>query len=351
MYEKIGISLSEIPNTEVHVIGHGKEDKNKGTAVRVHSIGLFSRLSFSRLLAPWHVFFIVLKLKPQVLIACTHELLFPFTLYKLLRPKTKLVYDLQENYSLNILHTQAFPAWLRSPIALGVRVKERMLLPFYSLILSAENCYLQEMPFIQKKALVVANKVVRSTNTTRKTPNGEIVLLYSGSISREYGIYDAIKLIEQLHSINPAFQLHILGYCADAGEAHRLKAFIKKIPYIKANDFDIAIPHSAILKAIQDADWGLVCYRENTATKNRIPTKLYEYIAYHLPVLCTSNSTWSKLMQTYDAGMSINYEKPQLHELIQRLKHPHFYQTIHSTDELYWETEAKRLKNSIQYLL
>ncbi len=350
MYEKIGISLSEIPNTEVHVIGHGKEDKNHGTAITAHGLGSFPRLTLSRLFAPWKVFFMVLKLKPQVLIACTHELLLPFALYKLLKPSTKLVYDLQENYFLNIVHTQAFPFWLRYPLALFVRLKERLLLPVYSLILSAESCYVQEMPFIKKKALVVANKAVRHL-IIRKTPNDKIVLLYSGSISREYGIYDAIKLVEQLHGFNPAFQLHIIGFCADTGEAHRLKAFIQNIPYIKANDFTAPVPHSEILKAIQEADWGLICYKQSMATQDRIPTKLYEYISYHLPVLCTTNSTWNKLIQTYDAGISINYENPHLLELINRLTHPDFYKTNQGTDELVWDNESKALTKSIRYFL
>ncbi len=350
MYEKIGISLSEIPNTEVHVIGYGTANPPKDTSICVHGLGSFPRLSFSRLIAPWKVFLMVLKLRPQILIACTHELLFPFVWYKLICPRTQLVYDLQENYYLNILHTQAFPLLLRYPVAVLVRLHERLCLPFYDLILSAENCYLEEMPFIRSKALVIANKAIRLNHMTRKISSDRIVLLYSGSISREYGIYEAIRLAEQLHSFDPAFQLRIVGYCADAGEAHRLKVFIKNIPYIQADAFDRPIPHTQILEAIAEADWGLICYKANRATQNRIPTKLYEYLSYHLPVLCTTNPVWSQLVQTYDAGMSISYEKPELSTLIHRLKYPSFYQNIHSTEALFWETEAKTLKVSLTQL-
>lgn len=351
MYEKIGISLSEIPNTEVHVVGYGTADPHRVSTIVAHGLGSFPRLSFSRLIAPWKVFFKVLQLRPHILIACTHELLLPFVLFKLISPRTPLVYDLQENYVLNILHTEAFPRFLRYPMAGLVRFHERLCLPFYKRIISAEECYLHEMPFIRSKAVVVANKALRFDTTTPKTPSERIVLLYSGSISREYGIYEAIQLVERLHSFDPSFELRIVGYCADAGQAHRLKAFIKNISYIQANDFDRPVPHAHILKAIAEADWGLICYRDNLATKNRIPTKLYEYLSYHLPVLCTTNPTWSKLVQTYDAGMSISYENPTLDSLLIRLKQPSFYHNTHSTDELFWEREAVKLKASIAELI
>jgi hypothetical protein len=329
MYEKIGISLSEIPNTEVHVVGYGTADPHRISSVVAHGLGSFPRLSFSRLIAPWKVFLKVLQLRPHLLIACTHELLLPFVLYKLISPRTPLVYDLQENYVLNILHTEAFPRFLRYPIAGLVRLHERFCLPFYKRVISAEDCYLKEMPFIRSKAVVIANKALRLDNTMRKTPSERIILLYSGSISREYGIYEAIQLVERLHSFDPSFELRIVGYCADAGEAHRLRAFIKNIPYIQADNFDRPVPHEHILKAIAQADWGLICYRDNVAT----------------------NATWSTLVQTYDAGMSISYDNPALDSLIPRLKKPSFYHNTNATEELFWETEALKLKASIAGLI
>jgi len=349
MYEKIAITLSKNQGAIIHVVGYGAVDQTMHAAsVQAHRLGYFKRLSLKRLLASWRVLRLLFQLKPTVAIACTHELLIPFVGYKILHPSVKLVYDLQENYYLNILHTQAFPSVLRWPLALWVRLKERLTIPFFSTVIAAENCYLQEMTFIQSKAIVVANKAVVDPIVLQARKNAVLkqrtCLLFSGTISAEYGIYEAIDLAEKLHDADPTFYLRIVGYCADQKEQMKLQDYIQGKSFIETSPFDQPIPHTEILKAMREADWGLVAYRDNAATRNRIPTKLYEYISHQLPVLCTTNPVWQELITTYDAGLCINYKQTHIDLLIRLLKMPGFYRSMANPMELIWEEEGKKLE-------
>ena len=348
MYEKIAITLSKNRDAFIHVIGYGTADQTQDHTIQTYGLGTFKRLSFKRLLAPYYVLRLLFKLRPAVAIACTHELLVPFFLYKLLHPSVKLVYDLQENYYLNILHTKAFPAVFRWPLAAWVRMKERLMLPFFAQVIAAENCYLYEMPFIRSKGLVIANKALvdpvvaearRSAVLQERT-----CLLFSGTISAEYGIYEAIDLAEKLHSADPSFYLRIVGYCADQKEQKKLQQYIERKYFVEALPFDQPVQHAQILKAIREADWGLVAYRDNITTRNRIPTKLYEYISHQLPVLCTTNPVWQELVTTYDAGLCINYQQTHIDLLIRLLKMPGFYRSQADLAELSWEREEKKLE-------
>jgi len=352
MYEKIGITLSKIPTADVHVVGYGNVDKQGTLPLQATGFGQFKRLSFKRLLAPWKVFRLLFQLKPTIAIACTHELLFPFVLYKILHPATRLVYDLQENYSLNIIHTRTFPSLLRWPIATWVRAKERMLLPFYSNILSAEQCYLTEMPFIIDKAEVIANKAVIDSSILEKRNNRlrneKTCLLFSGTISEEYGIYKAVHLAGQLHALDSSFYLRIIGYCANEKERTKLNEFLKDKPFVECSALDQPIAHVDILEAIVHADWGMMAYHENKATRDRIPTKLYEYMSYRLPVLSTNNLVWQELISHYDAGLCINYQQTHLDLLTRLLKMPGFYRTTADWKDLLWETEIEKLEKVIK---
>ncbi|MBC7485172.1 MAG: glycosyltransferase [Cytophagaceae bacterium] len=348
MYEKIAITLSKNRAAIIHVVGYGTVDQTThDTSVQTHGLGYFKRLSFKRLFASWQVLRLLFQLKPSVAIACTHELLIPFLLYKIFHPSVKLVYDLQENYYLNILHTQAFPSFLRWVIASWVRLKERITLAFFTTIIAAENCYLQEMPFIQSKAIVVANKALVDPIVLQARKNAVLkvrtCLLFSGTLSAEYGIYEAIDLAEKLYEADPTFYLRIVGYCADQKEQKKLQDYIKGKSFIEAMPLDQPLPHTEILKAMREADWGLVAYRDHIATRNRIPTKLYEYISHQLPVLCTTNPVWQKLVTAYDAGLCINYKQTHTDLLIRLLKMPGFYKSTARPVELTWEEEGKKL--------
>ncbi len=347
MYEKIAITLSKNQGASVHVIGYGTTDQVPDSVIQTYGLGTFNRLSFKRLFASFKVLRLLFQLQPTLAIACTHELLIPFLLYKILHPSTKLVYDLQENYYLNILHTKAFPFLIRWPIALWVRLKERLTLPFFSQVIAAENCYLSEMPFIESKAVVVANKAVVDPILAAARKNTVLkertCLLYSGTISPEYGIYEAIDLAEKLHAADSSFYLRIVGYCADQKEQKKLHDYIGDKSFVEALPFDQPIAHKEILKAIREADWGLVAYRDNAATRHRIPTKLYEYISHQLPVLSTTNQTWQELVTAYDAGLCINYKQTHIDLLIRLLKMPGFYRSTADRSTLSWEEEAKKL--------
>ena len=79
---------------------------------------------------PFLIFRKIMRLAPDLLIVGTHELLVVAVLYKIFSRK-KIVYDVQENYLLNITHTDAFPLLLRWPIAMWVRLKEIALAGFF----------------------------------------------------------------------------------------------------------------------------------------------------------------------------------------------------------------------------
>ena len=45
------------------------------------------------------------------------------------------------------------------------------------------------------------------------------------------------------------------------------------------------VPHTAILEAASQADFGLVAHQPNPSNENCIPTKIYEYLGIQLPML------------------------------------------------------------------
>jgi hypothetical protein len=342
MYEKIGISLSRNSDYEVHIAGYAIKAQAH-VNITFHPIFSFHRLSIHRILAPWKFYKLLLKVKPDYIIATTHEILVVTILHKILFG-SKIIYDVQENYFRNIVYTSTFPWGIRHTLAACIRLKEKLSRPFIDHFILAEKNYEKEFSFTKGKSTVIENKAIAPVSLAGKNekPKNKIRLLYSGTIAENYGVFEAVDLTIQLHKLDPRIELAIIGYSAKNETFEKLKAQIIPYKFIQLKGGNQLVPHQEILKEISTSHFGLVCYRPNKSTINCIPTKLYEYLAYHLPMIVQNNPAWEEIIKRYQAGIMIDYSNPDLQFILDSCLNTPFYlsQVGH---EIYWEQEEKKL--------
>jgi len=102
IYYKVALSLAE-EGFKVCVVGTDKVEvpailpKN----VEIISLSTIPRSVTARLLRGWDLFKIAYRRRPDALMIHTPELLHIVVLYKILFPKTKLFYDVLEDYEKN----------------------------------------------------------------------------------------------------------------------------------------------------------------------------------------------------------------------------------------------------------
>lgn len=349
MYEKIGISLSRNSEYDVHIAGF-VIDAKAASNITFHPIFNFPRLSFQRILAPWKFYKLLLKVKPDYIIATTHEILLVTILHKILFGST-IIYDVQENYFRNIVYTSTFPWGIRHVLAASIRLKEILTRPFISHYILAEKNYEKEFNFTKGKSTVIENKALAPAFRPERAPKNKdnIRLLYSGTIADNYGIFEAVNLAIQLHKLDSRIELLIIGYSAKIETLEQLKGQIIHYPFIQLKGGDQLVPHQEILKEIATSNFGLVSYRPNKSTINCTPTKLYEYLAYRLPMIVQNNPAWEEMISHYQAGIMIDYSQPDLHFIMNSCIHKTYYDKVVGP-EIYWEQEEKRLLTLLESL-
>jgi glycosyltransferase involved in cell wall biosynthesis len=303
LYRKIALTLVDSGRFDVHMIGTGETAPPHVTA-DAHSRP--NRISLTRAALSFRILRNILKLKPDILIIATHELLVAAAVFKLVTGKP-VIYDVQENYFLNIRHTHAFPILLRWPVATWVRLKEVALTRFIDKFLLAEKGFIGELRFAGENGVVIENKALVPPGFKRTPANESIRLLFSGTIDESTGVFDAISLAERLHKANPAVTLHIIGFCPRISILERLRESIAEQPYITLTGGDHVQPHKLIEQAIKEAHFGLICYRPSPHINNRMPTKLYEYLAYRLPILIRNDLWWCNLVTKARAGIAVDF--------------------------------------------
>jgi glycosyltransferase involved in cell wall biosynthesis len=337
MVEKMAVSLTRDGRFAVTVIGYGKSE-NAMPGISIYGLGEFKRVSVARLLAPLQVLVKCYQVKPEILIVNTHELLVVGLANRILFG-TEIWYDLQENYYRNIRFGGVFPRLVRTPLALFVRAKEKLLAPFFKGFFLAEKGYELELTFLGNRALVLENKVTRTTVIPRKK-GAHFTFLFSGTLAESTGVFDAIRLVRAIRDQGAEVRLRIIGYAALQDVRERLMLASSTAPFVSLEGIDRLVPHRQIMAAIAEADAGIIAYPDSPHTTHSIPTKLYEYLGNQLPIVCVNHPAWCELIEKWQAGVCIDFKNFQASEVWQRLATGRFYPT--PPTDVFWEDEEPR---------
>ena len=340
MFEKMGVSLAQSGEYEVHIVGYPSETLINEPNVYLHSLPRFKRISFGRITARLKALQFFIKVKPELLIVTTHELLGVAIVIRILFG-AKIIYDIQENYWRNILFTNAFPKLIRPLIAFFVRLKEWVSSPLFLQFLLAEKFYANELGFIKNKFVVIENKCKVPQDFQQNPSKDFIRLVFTGTIAKSTGVFQAIDLAKKLHAIEPKIRLTIIGYCAQTNGLQKIKNEISKNDFITLTGADEFVSHSLIMNTIASANFGIIYYPLSPHIENKIPTKLYEYLACQLPILLQNHPPWMEMCDPCDAAINVNFESPNIGEILKKIHSSSFYSK--KTYGITWEAEEEKL--------
>jgi glycosyltransferase involved in cell wall biosynthesis len=347
-FEKMGLTLAAAGH-QVYLIGMPASAQTTPANIRFMELTPFHRLHWKRLLVAFKVLKILSKVKPEVLIVNTHELLFVTFLNRIFFG-VKIVYDIQENYYRNIRRTTAFPAATRIPLAAWVRFKERLFTPFFNRLILAEKCYRDELGFVSSNALVIENKAVLPPGFQRRPEQGKLLLAFTGTLGESTGIFQAIDLADKLYQNRPDLELHITGYCSIPEVLAEIINRCTGKKYIKLTAGKMQVGHEQILDLISRAHFGIISYPPSSHTSGRIPTKLFEYLSARLPILLQGNPSWVALAEGASGAIVVDFKNPDIDSLLHEMTQRTFYAGPAPVDEFLWKSQEPDLVKLVESL-
>lgn len=348
---KIGQSLAQTNKYDVHIIGFDSKKKMETENISLHPIFQFSRSSFKRLLAPLTIFKKYLKLKPEIIIVNTPELLPLMSVIKIIFG-AKIIYDIQENYRYNIKYSTVYRGAFKSLMLLYIKLIETISKPFVEGYLLAEEIYEKQIPFLQKKPYIkLLNKSILPTQEIKQDitfdKNQSIRFVYSGTIGREYGTIEAIRFIKNLHQQYTTITLTIIGYSADYEYFKDVQNEIKDCQYIRLLSDKKPVAQAQIINTIKQSDIALLPYQLNPNIASRFPTKIYDYLSLGTPMIIPPNKDWKAYIDNYNAGIAMDFYHFNAEEVMDKLTSHSFYIRI-PKDEIKWEGQTTSLINFMQ---
>ncbi|KAA9339776.1 glycosyltransferase family 4 protein [Hymenobacter busanensis] len=350
MAEKVGRTLAEA-GYEVHIAGRSSAPPAFVGGIRQHPIFQAQRLSFDRLAAQWRYWLLLHRLRPAVVIVHAPELLPLTLLWQWLEPRRAFLYDVRENYALNISTQQVYGGFSKRVLAGAIRRIELLAFRRAAGVLLAERSYADELRGLPAgRTYILENKYAGSAPTAAHPailpmPTEPLRLLYSGTISSLNGVFDAVAWVQHLRQAWPAAQLSIIGFCQQPEELRRLQQLVAEhSSWLRLIGGAQPVPHQEILREIERHHVGLLPYQEHPSSWRCMPTKLYEYLAAGLPVLVPPNPLWEAEVRRHQAGIVVSFRQPlpAPNHLAQQLGGRRFYATG-PVAEAHWSSEAPRL--------
>ncbi|TVP51701.1 MAG: hypothetical protein EA341_04795 [Mongoliibacter sp.] len=347
-YYKFGLSLRETNKYQINIIGFCSKKERDEKSIKFHPLFYKNRNSISRFAAGFRLLKLLIKIKPKILIVTTYELL-PYALLGKFLLKYKVIYDIQENYSLNIKYNNGKYGIEKSFFAGIVKLIESSSRPFIDHFIFAEKCYPNEFHAI-KNFTIFENKYqgpITQGSKPFKIEADAIQFLLCGTLAEVYGGIDAILWFENILKINPYARLKILGHAPLEGFRNKLRDLVRDKPYIHACIEDKPLDYTLILEAYKAADLILLPYHQIKSISPKIPSKLYECLALNKAFLFSPNTAWKSLAEKYGAGIEVDFQNPNDHQsVLQFIKSKVFYDKF-TAQEALWETEKEKFLDLI----
>ena len=345
MYYKFAGSISQEDKYDINIVGFPTNSEVNDPSIRFHALPPFSRKSFKRWVARIHAARVIWNLKPDLLIITTHELLGIGLFCRFFR-RSKLIYDIQENYAANFRYGKGIIGLLGASM---IRTMELISAWFIDHFILAEDCYRNELRFARPYT-VLENRALRPKSplpihiTFKQLPKK---FVFTGTLAKQTGVLDAIRMIDSYRTCVPDASLKIAGNSFNRVFLKNLKDLIHSVHWIEAEISEHPIPYPRVLQAIHQADMGIISYEELPFLIHKIPTKLFEYTGNHLPILFLNDNTWYQ--DARDSGSAILWDE-DCFSLITKFEQTVFYPAP-PAKETYWDSIEINLLKLINRLL
>ncbi len=305
-FEKLALSLGETNTYSLFIIGFSRKRLPSIPGFRFFSSMSHFDSRLDRIFAQLRFLLRLLQVRPKILICCTYELL-PIACF--LKPllNYKIVYDVQENYTLNLdLNPELSKVKKRKAAGL---IQSAESMEGVDLYLLAEKCYAEEMPE-KKPFLVLENKFQGELKL--KTPfhlKGKRVIRFciTGTITPAFGVGDAVVWFNKILENFPEFELVIAGHCPLLSFRETLEIAAKENPGISLQLDQNPIDHEELISVMTSSDFVLLPYQNHPAIRNKMPTKLFECAALGIPVLVSPNPIWRNFWQISVADIRLTF--------------------------------------------
>lgn len=245
------------------------------------------------------------------------ELLLISPILKIITQKP-VIYDIHEVYPDFIKVKDYLPVWVRYPIAWIFKFIEPILARFQDgLIFSDDEIALAfkgiSIPMVTLYNFP-SNEFIRDAiRNTKGIEKSESIIIYLGGIERNRGAKLMVDAFEYVLQKKPDTYLLLVGHFMPPDLQIELESDITEREIQNSVKITGRVPFEKIGEYLIKASVGWLPWQPYAKNEKNIPTKLFEYMAYGLPIVSSSLSSTRPYIQDGENGYLVTPHSPIEH--------------------------------------
>jgi len=355
-----GFNVSVINVTEPTTIAQNKKLHDNITNEAIMTIKSSKRATITNLMLFWIKTFIhLIKKNMKIHFIHCHDLtaLPPGIFYKILHPKTKIIYDSHE------LFPEAAYDKLNKFFWIVFLILEKICVPFVDIIIGASEeqlkilakrykkkrfCLLLNVPDLKNINNETFNLIIHNYNNKDFSKKERIMkVVYSGNVLSHRGYDTFVKVASLVIKQDPNFEFWVVG---TGPYLESVKKLVKKYKLEDKFIFTGEVIFSQLLKIISLCDIGICLYDYTFNNHIMLSNKIFEYMLVGLPFVFSSLKSSIPLIREAKAICVNPYNIQQISKkIIELSRDPVLMQKISKTShnlvmkKYNWEKESQKL--------
>lgn len=217
-----------------------------------------------------------------------------------------VVYDVHEDYHSGILQKQYLPRSVRTLVARTMDLLEKFAARIFHVVI-AEEYYRDRFPN--------GHEVLNYPVVTEAILNGPGCdptsgrLLYTGSVTADRGAEIHAGILGRTDDVS----VTLIGKCSPA-----LAGSLRMIAGPAAGRLTIVgegtyVDPAVIQTAYREGGWlaGLAIFPDTLHYRQKILTKMFEYMMAGLPIICSDFPVWRKVVDDIGCGICVRPDRPE----------------------------------------
>jgi glycosyltransferase involved in cell wall biosynthesis len=235
-----------------------------------------------------------------------------------LRTGKPTIYDVHEVYADFIKVKDYMPAWLRYPIAWGFRWLEPLLARLQSALIFSDDQIAASFARIQRPKATLFNFpsrqfVEEAMAATRDVEYREPIVLYLGGLERNRGSRLMIEAFDRVQQTMPEARLRIVGHFMPPELEQEVRADAASRGIEESITITGHVRFEEIGEHLAQAAVGWLTWQPVPKNQKNIPTKLFEYMAYGLPIVSSDLQSTRSFVQDDENGHRVTADDPEAH--------------------------------------
>jgi glycosyltransferase involved in cell wall biosynthesis len=228
------------------------------------------------------------------------------------------IYDIHESYPEFIQVKEYLPGWVRGAVAGAFRWLEPALARLQSALIFSDDQIAATFERVRRPKATLYNFPERAfieaaQQATQGGGEREPAVLYLGGMERNRGSRLVAEAFELVRREVPAARLRLVGHFEPAALEQELRADAARRGFAEALDITGRVPFEQIGGYLCRSAVGWVPWQAVPKNQKNVPTKLFEYMAYGLPVVAGDLPSTRPFIQDGENGFLVAAGDPAAH--------------------------------------